>query len=73
MCKTKCNNEDCKQCLFNVCSLDIIWSSLKKPEFIYYETGHYEIFLSLKCLFNFFVPMAECTFFKKVTSWKCNH
>ena len=51
--------------LFNVSNLDIISLSMTGLEFIYhwFWTNH-EIFLSLKYLFHFFVPLVDCIFYK---------
>ena len=51
-----CINNDCERRLFNVHSLGIIWSSLLTPSsfILYFEQVYYEIFFSLKYLFDFF-------------------
>ena len=61
-----CSKQNCKQCLFNVSNIDIIWSSMTTPVFIFYQFWtSYEIFLSLKYLFHFFVPVVDCTFLQE--------
>ena len=72
-CKTNCNSHDCKRRLFIFNSLDIIISSLTTPSafIINFEQIYYEIFFSLKYLFDFFAPVQY--FFIRITSWKCRH
>ena len=62
--KTNCSSNDCEPCLFIVNSSDIIWSSLITPSsfIIYFELVHYEIFLSLKYLLQFFVSVVDTNF-----------
>ena len=64
MCKTNCISNDCEQPFFNVNSLDIIRSSLTTPSslIINFDKVYYEIFLSLKSLFQFFVTLLDNTF-----------
>ena len=66
MCKTKRGCKDCKQCFFNVSNLDIMWSSMTAPEFIYnYIWTSHKIFFSLKYLFHFFVSVVPALLYKK--------
>ena len=66
MCKTK-RSSKCKQCLFTISKIDIIWSNRITSKFINYQLwASYKIFLSLKYLFHFSLTNCWLHFFTRV-------
>ena len=66
--RVKRSSNNCKQCLFIVSKIGIIWSSPTTPEFINYQLWtSYKILLSLKYLFHFFLSSGWLHFFYKST------